>query len=309
MADTGYIIRNYRPEDFDRYVLLCREAQELRPSRHAATPEIVRKWLAWPHYNPESDLFLLEKDGELIGGMDLRPEPDIGRVVFRCWIHPQHRRNGLGKQLFECSIQHTLDLGIGCIHVNVPGNNNVARTVLSRHGFRPIRRFLELKLDLALIDRKELEEVSHECRCLKNGQEEELARVQNLAFDGQWGYHPNTPETISFYTRLGDNATDNIILSFEEDKIISYCWVEIISGSELDDETAGEIHMIGSDPEYQGRGIGKKVLLAGLAYLKDKGIRTTYLSVDSENQSALTLYYSVGFELHRKTIWYEKRVS
>ena len=309
MTDTGYIIRNYRPEDFNRYVILCQEAIELRPSGHAATPEIARKWLAWPYYNPENDLFLLEKDGELVGGLDLHPEPDIGRVVFRCWIRPQHRRNGLGKQLIEHSIQYAIDHGIDWIHVNVPGDNNVARTVLSRHGFRPVRSFLELKLDLDLIDRKELQEVTHECRYLKNGQEGELARVQNLAFDGQWGYHPNTPETIAFYTRLGDSATDNIVISCEEDKIISYCWVEIVYRNELENEPTGEIHMIGSDPEYRGRGIGKRVLLAGLAYLKGKGIRTTYLSVDSENQSALALYYTVGFELYRKTIWYEKKVS
>ena len=36
---------------------------------------------------------------------------------------------------------------------------------------------------------------------------------------------------------------------------------------------------------------------------------TAFLSVDSENQSALSLYDSIGFELHRKTLWYEKKVS
>ena len=230
-------------------------------------------------------------------------------MIFRCWIHPQHRRRGLGRKLVKFSLEHAAKLGIEYIHVNVPGSNNVARTVLSRHGFRPVRRFLELKLNLALIDRKELEGVANECRYLKKGQEDELARVQNLAFKGHWGYHPNTPETIAFYTRLGDPKTDNIILSCEEDKIISYCWVEIIADSGADDEPAGEIHMIGSDPAYQGQGIGKKVLLAGLAYLKEKGVKKAYLSVDSENESALTLYYSVGFELYRKTIWYEKKVS
>jgi len=129
--------------------------------------------------------------------------------------------------------------------------------------------------------------------------------VQNLAFDGHWGYHPNTPETIAFYTQLGTPTTDNIILSCEEDKIVGYCWVEILPG----DEPAGEIHMIGADPAYQGQGIGRKVLLAGLAYLREKGISTAYLSVDSENKSALNLYDSLGFELHRKTLWYEKKVS
>jgi len=305
MTDTGYIIRNYRPEDFDRYVLLCRESKELGPSGHPASPEIARKWLSWPYYSPKKDLFLLEKDGELIGGLDLRPEPDINRVIIRCWVRPEYRRQGLGNQLFERAFQRAIELGVEYININVPGNNNVARIVLSRYGFKPIRRYLDLKLDILKINSKDIDNASNECRCLVSGEENELARVQNLAFDGHWGYHPNTPETIAFYTQLGTPTTDNIILSCEEDKIVGYCWVEILPG----DEPAGEIHMIGADPAYQGQGIGRKVLLAGLAYLREKGISTAYLSVDSENKSALNLYDSLGFELHRKTLWYEKKVS
>ena len=309
MTDTGYILRNYRPDDFDKYILLCQESKELGPSGHPASPTMVHKWLNWPYYSPEKDLFLLEMDGGLIGGLDLRPEPDISRVIIRCWIRPEYRRKGLGKKLFECASQRAKALGVEYLHLNIPGNNNVARIVLSRYGFKPIRRYLDLKLDMSKVDGQEIEDASRECRCLESGEEKELARIQNLAFDGHWGYHPNTPETIAYYTQLSESTTENIIISCEEDKIIGYCWVEIVPGDEQSDGPAGEIHMIGADPDYQGKGIGKKVLLAGLAYLRRKGIMTAYLSVDSENQSALTLYDSVGFELHRKTLWYEKKVS
>ena len=162
---------------------------------------------------------------------------------------------------------------------------------------------------MSKVDNQEIDDASRDCRCLESGEEEELTRVQNLAFEGHWGYHRNTPETIAFYTQLGNPNTENIILSCEEDKIIGYCWVEIVPGIQPGEESAGEIHMIGADPEYQGKGIGKKVLLAGLSYLQDKEITTAYLSVDSENKSALTLYDSVGFKLHRKTLWYEKKVA
>jgi mycothiol synthase len=308
MIETGYTIRNYRPEDFDKYVLLCQESKELGPSGHPASPAMVRKWLNWPHYSPEKDLFFVEVAGELIGGIDLRPEPDINRIIIRCWVRPDQRRKGYGRALFGCAAQRAIELGIKCIHINIPGNNSVARTVLSRYGFKPIRRYLDLKLDMSAVSDREISGASGECRCLESGEEEALARIQNLAFEGQWGYHPNTPETIAFYTRLGNADTDNVILSCEDNKITGYCWLEILPGGKLGGEFVGEIHMIGTIPEYQGKGIGKKVLLAGLSYLRDRGVTNAYLSVDSENESALALYESVGFELHRKTLWYEKQV-
>lgn len=309
MTVTGFTIRNYRPEDFKKYVILCQESRELGPTGHLPLATTVEKWLNWPYYNPEKDLFLLEFEGELIGGLDLRPEPDISRIIIRCWVRPSFRRKGLGKRLFEHATQRAVEMGIKCVHINVPGKNDVARIVLARYGFKPIRRYFDLRLDISKIKNNDIHNASQDCRCLKSGEERELARIQNLAFEGHWGYHPNTPETIAFYTRIGDLSTENIILACEEDKIIGYCWVEIIPGNSPDEQPAGEIHMIGADPDYQGKGIGKKVLMAGLDYLRRMGITTAFLSVDSENKSALSLYESIGFELYRKTLWYEKVVS
>ena len=65
--------------------------------------------------------------------------------------------------------------------------------------------------------------------------------------------------------------------------------------------------MIGTDPDFQGKGIGRKSLLAGLLYLESKNINTSILTVDSENRAALRLYKSVGFK-NRKTILSFERV-
>ena len=36
--------------------------------------------------------------------------------------------------------------------------------------------------------------------------------------------------------------------------------------------TKGRIQMLGVDPDCRGRGIGKRALVAGLAYLENKGV-------------------------------------
>jgi len=67
--------------------------------------------------------------------------------------------------------------------------------------------------------------------------------------------------------------------------------------------------MIGTEPDYRGRGLGKRMLLTGLTYLKDKGVTVVELTVDSENTVAYNLYQSTGFSVASSTLWYEKAVS
>ncbi|WP_061558400.1 ribosomal protein S18-alanine N-acetyltransferase [Mycobacterium simiae] len=54
-----------------------------------------------------------------------------------------------------------------------------------------------------------------------------------------------------------------------------------------------EVHTIGVDPQYQGRGIGRR-LLDELLKFADGGV--VYLEVRTDNEAAIALYRSVGFE-------------
>lgn len=53
-----------------------------------------------------------------------------------------------------------------------------------------------------------------------------------------------------------------------------------------------EIHTIGVDPEYQGRGIGRR-MLDELLNIADGGV--VHLEVRTDNEPAIALYRSVGF--------------
>jgi len=67
--------------------------------------------------------------------------------------------------------------------------------------------------------------------------------------------------------------------------------------------------MLGVDPDYRGKGIGKELLLAGLAHIKSKGLQVAELTVDSENEAACALYQSIGFQVRSNTFWYEKLIN
>ena len=67
--------------------------------------------------------------------------------------------------------------------------------------------------------------------------------------------------------------------------------------------------MLGVDPDYRGRGVGRHLLAAGISELARKGVRIIELTVDQENTAACALYRSVGFESWRSSLWYEKKID
>ena len=71
----------------------------------------------------------------------------------------------------------------------------------------------------------------------------------------------------------------------------------------------GRIFMLGVAPDCRGQGIGRRLLLAGLAHLKSKGLPVAVLTVDSDNESACALYRALGFQLRTSSLWYEKEIA
>ena len=310
MSDSSYTVRNYQPADFDKYIRLNIEAEKLEPTGRCISPQVLAENLGRPNYSPEQDLFIVEIAGNLVGYMDVLPELTIGRVILNCWVHPGQRRQGIATKLLDYAIRRAKELGAKVAHVEIPQDNAVAKSVLSQLGFRFVRRFLHLRLDIAKVCWQDIEQAALGCRHLRCGEEDKLTQIQNRSFTGIWGYNPNTVEAITYRINLSNFSPEDVIITCDGDKVTGYCWTGITcEGEAAIGERTGRIFMLGADPDYRGKGVGKRVLLAGLAHLKNKGLQVAELTVDSENKVACALYRSVGFEVRTSSLWYEKVID
>src|SRR3990172_12964508 len=147
MSNSHYTIRNYQPADFDRFVQLSMEVEKLEPSGRCLSRQAIAENLGRPNYSPEQDLLVVEAGQEIVGYMDMKPELAIGRVILDCRLHPEHRRRGLATRLFSRAIHRAEEVGARAAHINIAENNLAAKGVLSKLGFKYVRRFLELRLD------------------------------------------------------------------------------------------------------------------------------------------------------------------
>lgn len=101
----------------------------------------------------------------------------------------------------------------------------------------------------------------------------------------------------------------DLLLEAPGGTLAAFCYCTIPrEANELSGRNEGEIGIMGTSPDYQKRGLGRAMLLAGLQRLKDFGVETATLGTSSENEGAHSVYFSAGFQVSYRSLWYSKSI-
>ncbi len=264
-----------------------------------------------PGYSPYNDLFVALFQGNVVRGFaNIYPELKINRIVLDVFTLPSYRQKEMTGRLLNRAKKRGLELGAQVAHIYVREEDKDFQQFLLTKGFKPVRNYLELQLNLSSFH-PELDESSDpKLTPFSKGEEPLLANTQNQIFSGTWGFCPNSVEEIKYYLALQGNQIEDVFLFGDEREVIGYFWPQIIcKKKESISGGFARIHMIGIHKEYQGKGFGRILLFASLNYLQKKGVETVELTVDEQNTTALRLYKSAGFVLKYRSLWYESLLS
>jgi mycothiol synthase len=82
------------------------------------------------------------------------------------------------------------------------------------------------------------------------------------------------------------------LLHERDGRLAGFCWTKLHHD---EDPPAGEIYVVGVDPDFQALGLGRQLTLAGLDSIARRGVGVGMLYVDAANTAAVTMYERLGF--------------
>jgi mycothiol synthase len=196
--------------------------------------------------------------------------------------------------------------GTARIHAGAPEPDAAARELLEGRGYREVRRFYEMAVELeeepvvpGLPDGLLLDE-------LRDGEERAFYDALNDAFQDHWEWHPKPFDEWIVMRR--DQHHD------EHGPV----WFVVRDGAELaavtrndaDVAGGGYVGAIGVRPTWRGKGLAKALLQRTFLEFWRRGLRRVSLDVDAQNPTGAThLYEGVGMRVEKCGVAFEKAIA
>jgi mycothiol synthase len=235
--------------------------------------------------------FIVMTGGEIAGYAYLDPPSGEGEVTGELVIHPERRRQGLGRALTgELAVAaggHGLRLWA---HGDLPAAAALARAA----GFERFRALWQMRRSLGEPLTQPLEgpalPAGRALRTFVPGQDEdEWLKLNGRAFakhpeQGGWTRHDlDLREREPWFDPAG------FFIAERDGRMTGFHWTKV------HDSDMGEVYVVGVDPDEQGSGLGRALTLAGLRHLRDLGVGQAMLYVDEDNVPAIRMYEGLGF--------------
>lgn len=243
--------------------------------------------------------FVATNENQVVGYAHLDLTDEVEGPSAELVIHPQHRKKGYGQELLKALHDASGNNLRLWSHGDLPGAKNIAE----HNGFKKVRTVIQMRRSL----NDSIPELTKDVpirNFLPGIDNDEWVALNNKSFanhpdQGNW-----SARDLEIRTKEDWFDPQGFLIAEENQKMIGFCWTKVHGGhshkhseheAHHDHDPIGEIYIMGVDPEYSGKGIGKAITIAGLRHLRYQGIFSAMLYVDADNTTAIKLYQSLDF--------------
>jgi mycothiol synthase len=285
--------------DAEEAARLGRELEGALGLRAGTSAAELLDW--WSTADLESDSWAFEEGGRMLafawfadhGGVF-----DGGGVV-----RPEALGRGLGARIVDLSEGRAPELGLSLVQNHVFAVDLPARRLLESRGYRDVRHFYEMVVELDEPPAPPVWPEGIEPRAFRPEDARAMYDALGDAFADEWGF-VSMPFEDWNRRRIESSDTSLYFLAWDD--------LELAGVARCDPERRGMgwVGALGVRPTWRRRGLGRALLLHALGEFRRRGERRVGLGVDAANPTGATaLYESVGMVVTTEDVVYERRLA
>jgi mycothiol synthase len=272
-------------------------------------------------------------DGRLVGYAHVDTTDAIEGASAELVVHPMYRRHGLGRALVTAATAAATEHDpSGRLRLWAHGDHPSASALALSQGFERHRVLWQMRRSLyAPVEAPDLPE-GVRIRAFRPGEDDtRWVELNARAFAG----HPDQgrwtlkdlrvrmaepwfdPAGFLLAERAAGQDTvpdDGGPRQPEDHPILGFHWTKVhgalrVEGADTHQhDPIGEVYVLGVDPSAQGLGLGTALTLAGLRYLRGRGLDQAMLYVDESDGAAVHLYQKLGFARWSTDVSFRRRI-
>jgi len=250
---------------------------------------------------------LLVRDGDVLAGY-ARLDHGVAELV----VHPAFRRRGFGAALLDRLVELA---GPGELAIWAHGDLPGSAELLASRGFSRSRVLLQMRRDLAGIDPAPRPQLPADVQVLPfvPGRDEDAwLRVNARAF--AWHPEQGRMTRVDLALREAEPWFDpaGFLMAWRGDpddggQLLGSHWTKVHPPGDAGEDAAGEVYVLGVDPDAQGMSLGRVLTDLGLAHLRNLGLGEVLLYVEEDNTAAVRLYEGRGFRRFAVDVSWRRR--
>jgi mycothiol synthase len=247
-----------------------------------------------------------DREGTLVAYAHLDTTDAVNGPSAELAVDPRNRRAGVGRAIVTSLIEASAD---GGLRLWAHGESDPAGALARSLGFTNTRVLWQMRRSLLAPLPSVTWPEGVSVRTFRPGEDDdEWLALNTRAF----AHHPEQGEwaMVDLQQRIKEPWFSAPGFLIAEDPatgaIAGFHWTKVHgAGTSHGHEPIGEVYVVGVDPGWHGRGLGRALTVAGLQYLRSLGLGQAMLYVEATNTPAIRLYESLAFTRWDTDVMYQ----